>query len=104
MTATRRLISITATRNCPASETVTDAHTAAQEKPDFVFTVSVMKNTLSLAHGVRRFFLALALALLGLTALGTAYAAEESADAFIKRMSSETLDTIKADKALRMAM
>ena len=97
--ATHRPISITAIRNCPAHEPVTDVHTSFRRKPDFVFTVSFMKNTLSLAHGARRFFLTLAL--LGMTVLGAAHAAEESADAFIKRMSSETLDTIKADKALR---
>jgi len=58
-----------------------------------------MKNTLSLAIWPRRFLLTLAL--VGMTGLGVAHAAEESADAFIKRMSTETLDTIKADKALR---
>ncbi len=59
-----------------------------------------MKYTLSLALWPRRIFLSLAL-LGSMAGLGVAHAAEESADAFIKRMSSETLDTIKADKALR---
>lgn len=58
-----------------------------------------MNNTSSLALWPRRFFMVMALA--GAAALGVAHAAEESADAFIKRMSTETLDTIKADKALR---
>lgn len=58
-----------------------------------------MKNTLSLAHGARRFFLVLVG--LGLAALGSAQAADEAADVFIKRMSTETLDTIKSDRALR---
>ena len=99
MTAIRRPTSITLTRICPASEVVTAAHTSIREKPDFVFTFSVMKNSLSLASWPRRLFLMLALT--SAAALGVAHAAEESADAFIKRMSTETLDTIKADKALR---
>jgi len=99
MTAIRRPTSISVIRNCPASELVTDVHTSIREKPDFVFTVSVMKNTLPLAHWPRRLFLSLALVCM--TGLGVAHAADESADAFIKRMSTETLDTIKADKALR---
>jgi phospholipid transport system substrate-binding protein len=68
-------------------------------KSDFVFTVSVMKNTLSSALWPRRIFLTWAL--LCMAGLGVVHAADESPDAFIKRMSTETLDTIKADKALR---
>lgn len=58
-----------------------------------------MKNKSSLANGPRR--LLLAWVWLGLAGLGVAHASEESADAFIRRMSTETLDVIKADKALR---
>ena len=58
-----------------------------------------MKNLSTVTRWSRRFFLVLALA--GMGVQGMAHAAEESADAFIKRMSTETLDTIKADKALR---
>lgn len=45
--------------------------------------------------------LAALLPLMGLIAAGTAWAQEEPADAFIKRMSSEVLDVIKADKSMR---
>lgn len=34
-------------------------------------------------------------------AVGTVWAADEAPDAFIKRITNETLDTIKADKSLR---
>ncbi len=34
-------------------------------------------------------------------AVGSAWAADEAPDAFIKRITNETLDTIKADKSLR---
>ncbi|MEN9888769.1 MAG: putative phospholipid-binding protein MlaC precursor [Pseudomonadota bacterium] len=45
----------------------------------------------------RRHCLAMGLAL----ALPLAHAADEAPDAFIKRIASETLDTVKADKSLR---
>jgi phospholipid transport system substrate-binding protein len=49
----------------------------------------------------RRSFSALALmASLALGAAGVAHAADEAADAFIKRVSSDILDSIKADKSI----
>ena len=44
-----------------------------------------------------RLFATLALA----TSLGSAWAADEAPDAFVKRISVDVLDTIKADKAMR---
>ncbi len=58
-----------------------------------------MNHTLPLTSWTRRIFLVLTL--LAAASAGAAHAAEETADAFIKRMTTETLDTIKADKALR---
>jgi phospholipid transport system substrate-binding protein len=58
--------------------------------------IEIMNRFLS-----RRRFSALALmaaCVLGMA--GTAHAAEESADAFIKRVSSDILDAIKADKSI----
>ena len=50
----------------------------------------------------RRHFSALALmAACAFGLAGTAHAAEESADAFIKRVSSDILDSIKADKSIK---
>lgn len=49
----------------------------------------------------RRRGLALAAALSALLAWPLAHAQDESADAFIKRVSTETLDQVKADKSLR---
>lgn len=58
-----------------------------------------MKNTLNTS--TRRDFVT-ALVAAGLSAHGgTVWAADEAPDAFIKRITNETLDTIKADKALR---
>lgn len=45
--------------------------------------------------------LTLTLALSGLVAAPLVHANEETADAFIKRVSTETLDLVKADKSLR---
>jgi len=49
----------------------------------------------------RRHMLVMASAFALLANVGPAWAADESPDAFIKRITNETLDTIKADKALR---
>ncbi|WP_090141689.1 phospholipid-binding protein MlaC [Limnohabitans sp. DM1] len=58
-----------------------------------------MKNTLNTIS--RRYFVATFVAA-GLSATaGTVWAADEAPEAFIKRITNETLDTIKADKALR---
>jgi phospholipid transport system substrate-binding protein len=59
-----------------------------------------MKNMLSMLLP-RRHMLAMASAFALLANVGPAWAADESPDAFIKRITNETLDTIKADKALR---
>ena len=53
--------------------------------------------TLTPSFWSRRHWLALGLAL----ALPLAHAADEAPDAFIKRVATETLDTVKADKGLR---
>ena len=58
-----------------------------------------MKNTLNTS--TRRDFVT-ALVAAGLSAhWGAVWAADEAPEAFIKRITNETLDTIKADKALR---
>ncbi|PUE37049.1 hypothetical protein B9Z34_13340 [Limnohabitans sp. Hippo3] len=49
----------------------------------------------------RRHMLVMASAFALLANVGPAWAADESPDAFIKRITNETLDMIKADKALR---
>ncbi len=49
----------------------------------------------------RRRFTACALAVCSLNMAGLAQAADESADAFIKRVSSDILEAIKADKSIR---
>jgi len=49
----------------------------------------------------RRHMLVMASAFALLANVGPAWAADESPDAFIKRITNETLDIIKADKALR---
>ncbi|WP_291927232.1 phospholipid-binding protein MlaC [Limnohabitans sp.] len=59
-----------------------------------------MKNMLSMLLP-RRHMLAMVSAFALLANVGPAWAADESPDAFIKRITNETLDTIKADKALR---
>ncbi len=59
-----------------------------------------MKNMLSMLLP-RRHMLVMASAFVLLANVGPAWAADESPDAFIKRITNETLDTIKADKALR---
>jgi phospholipid transport system substrate-binding protein len=59
--------------------------------------IEIMNRFLS-----RRHFSALALmAVCAFCMTGTAHAAEESADAFIKRVSSDILDSIKADKSIK---
>ncbi|MFY9185293.1 MAG: ABC transporter substrate-binding protein [Limnohabitans sp.] len=59
-----------------------------------------MKNMLSMLLP-RRHMLAMASAFALFANVGPSWAADESPDAFIKRITNETLDTIKADKALR---
>lgn len=59
-----------------------------------------MKNMLSMLLP-RRHMLAMVSAFALLANVGPAWAADESPDAFIKRITNETLDIIKADKALR---
>lgn len=59
-----------------------------------------MKNMLSMLLP-RRHMLAMASAFALLANVGPSWAADESPDAFIKRITNETLDTIKADKSLR---
>ena len=49
----------------------------------------------------RRQYLVCALTALTLGSVGMAHAADEAPDVFIKRITTETLDIIKADKALR---
>lgn len=59
-----------------------------------------MKNMLSMLLP-RRHMLVMASAFALLANVGPVWAADESPDAFIKRITNETLDIIKADKALR---
>lgn len=59
-----------------------------------------MKNMLSMLLP-RRHMLVMASAFALLANVGPAWAADESPDAFIKRITNETLDIIKTDKALR---
>lgn len=59
-----------------------------------------MKTMISLLL-TRRHLLVMASALALLANAGPARAADEAPDAFIKRITNETLDTIKADKSLR---
>ena len=49
----------------------------------------------------RRHLLASALAVLTLAAMPLARAADEAPDVWIKRLSTDVLDTIKADKSLQ---
>jgi phospholipid transport system substrate-binding protein len=58
-------------------------------------------KSMSELHLNRRHFLAAASAMGLFQAAGSACAADEAPEAFIKRISNETLDTIKADKSLR---
>ena len=58
-------------------------------------------KSMSASHLNRRHLLA-AVSAMGLShAVAPAWAAEEAPEAFIKRITNETLDTIKADKTLR---
>jgi phospholipid transport system substrate-binding protein len=59
-----------------------------------------MKKTISMPL-TRRHLLAMASAAAFLSKVGPALAADEAPDAFIKRITTETLDIIKADKSLR---
>jgi phospholipid transport system substrate-binding protein len=59
-----------------------------------------MKKTISMPL-TRRHLLAMASAVGFLFNVGPALAADEAPDAFIKRITTETLDIIKADKSLR---
>lgn len=52
-------------------------------------------------HSISRRYFGLVLALSSLVLTPVVQANEESADAFIRRVSTETLDLVKADKALR---
>ena len=58
-----------------------------------------MKTTTLMSLGRRRGLIAIALAMAA--SLVPAWAAEEAPDAFIKRITNDTLDLIKADKSLR---
>jgi phospholipid transport system substrate-binding protein len=49
----------------------------------------------------RRRILSACLSVATMTSMGAAWAADEAPEVFIKRITNETLDTIKADKALR---
>ena len=59
-----------------------------------------MKKMISLLLS-RRHLLVMASAFALLSNMGPAWAADEAPDAFIKRITTETLDIIKADKSLR---
>jgi phospholipid transport system substrate-binding protein len=59
-----------------------------------------MKKTISMPV-TRRHLLAMASAAAFLSKVGPALAADDAPDAFIKRITTETLDIIKADKSLR---
>jgi phospholipid transport system substrate-binding protein len=59
-----------------------------------------MKKTISMPV-TRRHLLAMASAVAFLSNMGLAFAADEAPDAFIKRITTDTLDIIKADKSLR---
>ena len=50
---------------------------------------------------LRRQFAHVLTALLGVSALGAAHAAEEAPDAMVKRISTEVLDAVKADSAIQ---
>jgi len=60
-----------------------------------------MNIDLNRALHARRRWMAASVLLLGLGSCGLVLAAEELPDAFIKRITTDTLDTIKADKTLR---
>ena len=60
-----------------------------------------MKKMFTALHLDRRHLLSLAGAAALMLASGNVLAADETPDGFIKRITSDTLDTIKADKALR---
>jgi phospholipid transport system substrate-binding protein len=60
-----------------------------------------MKNLLTAFSLNRRHLLATAFAATLSTVVAPVHAADEAPDAFVKRITNDTLDTIKADKALR---
>ncbi|PUE34350.1 phospholipid-binding protein MlaC [Limnohabitans sp. Jir72] len=60
-----------------------------------------MKNSIPLFSLNRRQILGAAFASAVLSSSGTVWAADEAPEAFIKRITNETLDIIKADKTLR---
>ncbi len=60
-----------------------------------------MKNSIALFSLSRRQILGAAFAAAVVSSTGAAWAADEAAEVFIKRITNETLDIIKADKALR---
>jgi len=60
-----------------------------------------MKNPISLFSLNRRQILGAVVAAAVMSSAGAVWAADEAPEAFIKRITSETLDIIKADKALR---
>ena len=67
---------------------------------DHPYSFSMNARTMNFSFN-RRKALASSLAAVLLAPLGVAWAADEAPDVFIKRITSETLDIIKADKALR---
>jgi phospholipid transport system substrate-binding protein len=60
-----------------------------------------MHHSLPLFSLNRRQILGACLSAAAMTSMGAAWAADEAPEVFIKRITTETLDTIKADKALR---
>jgi phospholipid transport system substrate-binding protein len=60
-----------------------------------------MKNSFPLFSFNRRQMLAVTVASAVMASTSTVWAADEAPEAFIKRITNETLDIIKADKALR---
>ena len=60
-----------------------------------------MKNSISLFSLNRRQILGAMVAASVMSSTGAVWAADEAPEAFIKRITNETLDIIKADKALR---
>ena len=60
-----------------------------------------MKNSFSSLSLNRRQILGAVVAASVMSSAGTVWAADEATEAFIKRITNETLDIIKADKALR---
>jgi phospholipid transport system substrate-binding protein len=60
-----------------------------------------MKNSIALFSLNRRQILRAAFAAAVMSSVGAVWAADEAPEVFIKRITNETLDIIKADKALR---